>query len=112
MARVANLYFQDLFQSSSPQNEAIERILEVTPVCISEDQNHMLTTTFTREEIFGVIRSMHPTRAPGPDGIQAIFYRKYWDIVGKDLSEFCLQFLNGEKNLDQINNTYCTDPRG
>nr|KYP62772.1 Putative ribonuclease H protein At1g65750 family [Cajanus cajan] len=28
---------------------------------------------------------MSPLKAPGPDGFQAFFYKKYWQIVGRDL---------------------------
>lgn len=32
--------------------------------------------------------------------------RKYWEVMGKDVCDFCLQFLNGEKSLRHINKTF------
>lgn len=81
MERVANNYFQELFQSTNPQFEAIDQILDATPVCISEEQNLKLIASFIREEIHGVVKGMHPTKALGPDDVQAIFYQK---ILGGD----------------------------
>lgn len=105
MEGISTEYFQVLFQSSNPMLENIDLILDSIPSSISEEQNAHLTRSFTREEIGGVIKKMHPTKAPGPDGMQAIFYQKYWDIVGEDVSNYCLDFLNGEASLHEINKT-------
>lgn len=32
--------------------------------------------------IFSVVKSMHPIKVLGPDRMLAIFYQKYWDVVG------------------------------
>lgn len=69
MAEIANTYFHNLFLSSKPNMESIEKILEAIPSCVTEEQNTMLLRQFSREEIYGVIKNMHPTKAPGPDGI-------------------------------------------
>ena len=36
---------------------------------------------------------MYPGKASGPDGITALFYTKFWDIVKKDLTRMPNQFL-------------------
>jgi hypothetical protein len=36
---------------------------------------------FTEEEVWGVIRSLPPDKAPGPDGFTARFLQYTWDIV-------------------------------
>lgn len=66
---IANQYFYKLFQSSCPDLEAIENVLEAIPLRISEEHNSELTRRFTREEITEVVKGMKPTRAPGSDGI-------------------------------------------
>lgn len=77
MERVATTCFEDLFQASPQHLEATDQILEATSRCISEVRNAKLMVPFTRDEIYAVVRSMHPTKAPGPNGMQAIFYQKY-----------------------------------
>lgn len=100
-----NSYFSKIFQSSEPQMESIDHILETIPTSISDEQNDVLVQKFSKEEIWGVLKSMHPIKAPGPDGLQAIFYQKFWDIVGEDTCKICLQYLNGELSLKEINKT-------
>lgn len=72
---------------------------------ITDEDNAYLLKTFTREEIEVVLKSMHPTKAPGPDGYQAVFYQKYWNIVGSDTVSLCNNFLNGNMDLGLLNKT-------
>ena len=48
---------------------------------------------------------MHPDKAPGPDGMTGCFYRRYWKIVGEDVTKVILGFLNEGEQLKEINHT-------
>lgn len=39
----------------------------------------------TKEEIVAAIWSLHPDKAPGPDGFTIAFYRSHWYSIRKDL---------------------------
>lgn len=49
---------------------------------------------------------MFPTKSLGPDGFHAIFYQKFWDMVGKDALRVVLGFLNGSMDISSLNETF------
>lgn len=51
---------------------------------------------------------MHPLKALGPNGLPALFYQKYWHVVGTDVSRMVLDILNNGKDPSVINNIFIT----
>ncbi|KAL5576089.1 hypothetical protein UlMin_017788 [Ulmus minor] len=51
---------------------------------------------------------MAPTKSPGADGMSAIFYQKFWPIIGEEITAACLGFTNGGHPLGSINETIIT----
>lgn len=67
--------------------------------------NTDLERPFTKEEIKESLFSMHPLKAPGVDGMPALFYQKYWHVVGESVYQTCLEFLNDDGDLCLLNHT-------
>ena len=70
--------------------------------------NQNLIQTFTRSEVEAALKQIHPTKAPGPDGMFAIFFQKYWNVVGNDITCMVLNVLNRNMSMSSINKTSIT----
>ena len=67
--------FEDLFTTSG--NVEVEEVIEKVDARISVEQFAQLAAPFTGAEVYDAIFQMHPTKAPGPDGMSAIFFQKF-----------------------------------
>ena len=101
--QAAVTYFENIYTTASPSR--VEEVVAAIPVRVTEDMNESLSHTFTREEVATALKQIHPTKAPGPDGMSAIFYQKYWDIVGNSVSNMVLNVLNNNLPILEINKT-------
>ncbi|KAK5845316.1 hypothetical protein PVK06_001487 [Gossypium arboreum] len=101
---IARDYFSHLFGSRGVGN--LEHVLSGVHSCISDSMSQGLLAPYSEEEIVKVLKGMRPTKASGPDDFPAVFYQKFWSIIGKDTSEFCLNILNESCSLEDINRTY------
>ena len=80
--RILNFY-QNLFSDRrcAPTNFSI--IKDIISEQVTNNDNNMLTTIPTNEEVHAAIFSLDSSIAPGPGGYSGAFYPKCWDIVGK-----------------------------
>ncbi|XP_075665500.1 uncharacterized protein LOC142635183 [Castanea sativa] len=103
IADAAVSYFEDVYTLTSPSQ--IEEVAHLIPAKVTADMNESLIKDFTVEEVQTTLSQMHPTKAPGPDSMSAIFYQKYWKIVGADVTNVVLNVLNSDMSLADINKT-------
>lgn len=68
--------------------------------------NKSLTECFTKEEIVQALRQMTPLKSPRPDDFSLSFYQFYWHIVGEEVTNVVLKFLNDGVFHECINFTY------
>ena len=51
---------------------------------------------------------MAPLKVPGPDGMPLLFYQHYWSLIGENVSQSVLNFLNSASLLEHLNHTFIT----
>ena len=104
IANVATGYFDNLFCASTC--DQMEECLNVVPRKVTLDMQDTLSSEFSAEEVKIALFQMGPTKAPGPDGMNALFYQKFWHVVGDTVVDAVLDFLNNGHMLPDINHTY------
>lgn len=55
----------------------------------------MLIALPTLEETKESVFSIDPTSAPGPDGLNALFFQTCWNIIAKGVHNVVLAFFSG-----------------
>lgn len=64
--------------------------------------NDRLTAPITDEEIERALFQMGPTKAPGPDGLPALFYQRHWSLLKADVCSAIRGFLSGESTPESF----------
>lgn len=49
---------------------------------------------------------MDALTTPGPNGLPPLFYQRFWNVIGSDVSKVVLTFIEFRKMLKKINYTY------
>ncbi|XP_038708495.1 uncharacterized protein LOC120003549 [Tripterygium wilfordii] len=80
-------------------------IIETVTSRVTDEMNESLLRPFSEAEVAKSLFQMHPLKAPGLDGLNALFYHRHWDIVKGEVTEFCLDVLNGGRSLEEVNFT-------
>ncbi|BFG37836.1 hypothetical protein CerSpe_241100 [Prunus speciosa] len=97
-------YFTQLF--SSAQGEGMGEILDGLECRVSPEMNHSLMQPFCSDEIKHALFQMHPSKAPGPDGMSPFFYQKYWAIFGDDVVRAVTEYFRCPGAVSKNNSTF------
>ena len=103
-------YFKDLFSTTVPTE--FDSFLEEIVPSISPQMNQILLRIATEEEVRQALFMMHPEKAPGSDGMTALFFQHSWHVIKKDVVEMVNNFLVTENMDPRLNITnICMIPK-
>jgi hypothetical protein len=83
-------YFTSLFTATTCDTEPI---LQVIKSCIDGEDNCMLVAPFNSDEFKNAVFQMHSDKAPGPDGLNPAFYKRFWSLCGEEIVATCTKWL-------------------
>ncbi|KAG2712673.1 hypothetical protein I3760_04G137100 [Carya illinoinensis] len=103
---IANIFidhFKVIYTSINPYiPNQLENLFEKQ---ISDQKNERLLVIPSEVEILEAIKQILNYKAPGPDGMTALFYRHYWSIIKNEVIEAVQNFFRSGKLLKQLNHT-------
>lgn len=99
-------YFGGLFQTSAPCAALIDEILKIVQPVVNPSMNLQVSRSFSPVEVTQALSQMSPLKSLGPDGYPAVFFHKYWHIIGNDISSCVLEFLNNNRLPARLNFTF------
>ena len=91
-AHITN-YFSSLFTPMAGA-DAPDILSRIAPK-VTDQMNEFLSAEFTREEVKMALDDFGDLKAPGGDGLSAVFYKHYWQLIGDDVVREVLQVLRG-----------------
>uniref|UniRef100_A0A803NW04 Reverse transcriptase domain-containing protein n=1 Tax=Cannabis sativa TaxID=3483 RepID=A0A803NW04_CANSA len=108
MTAIISDYFQELFTAQPLDSTALNHTINTIPQTVTAAMNDTLTQPFTPAEITAALKMMSPDKSPGSDGMSAMFYQNYWDIVGSSVTDVVLGILNNGNEMDMLNKSIIT----
>jgi hypothetical protein len=102
ICNIAKEYFDNLFQQGDNDDEEVTSLMGGR---VTNEDNQSLTRDFHIEEFKDALFSMHSDKAPGPDGLNPAFYKRFWELCGSEVFQTSKQWLQIGRFPDQLNNT-------
>ena len=101
---VITKYYSQMFTTNNTDPANI--VEEAIRISISEEDSAALIKIPTPKEIKEALFSVHPDKAPGPDGFSAGFFRTNWTIVGPAMISEITEFFRQGTLPNNINHTH------
>jgi hypothetical protein len=85
-------YFSNLFSSEVQATDPV--LLEKIHPRVTVEMNEKLKVPYSTEEVKKAAFSIGDFKASGPDRIHVVFYKRFWDVFGEEITSEVMQALN------------------
>ena len=75
---------------------------------VTRVDNEALLSPFTFDEFELAVRQMHSDKTSGPDGLNPDFFQSFWPVLGKDIFNACVCWLENKEFPASLNDTLIT----
>ena len=75
IATIAEEYYKQLFTYSNSLD--MEEVIDSMDKEVTKDMAQDLIHPYTADEVKAALFQMHPSKAPGPNGMSPIFFQKF-----------------------------------
>lgn len=97
-------YYSSIFTAQMSESSPV--VQESISPKVTLEMNQTLIAPTSALEIKETLFSIHPDKAPGPDGCSASFYQTFWDIIGDDISKDIQDFFAAGSMDSRQNETH------
>jgi len=98
-------FFIKLFTDDNEPFSLYILLADCFPLLTASDRQ-VLEKDYTGSEIKEGLFDMNPFKAPRPDGFQALFFQRYWNLAGNQLIILATKVLRGEELPDKLNEAF------
>lgn len=88
---ISKAFYTDLYIPDPVDDECQNKILENLPT-LNDDQQELIDNAISYDEL-STAASKSNNKSPGIDGLPSEFYKTFWTLIGKDLHEVFLSFI-------------------
>ncbi|KAI5349670.1 hypothetical protein L3X38_002559 [Prunus dulcis] len=89
----------------APNQHLVMDFLQIVEPCVTSQDNINLLAPVSDYELELAIKGIGSLKAPGPDGLQAIFYHKCWENTKQMVKDLVNEFLSNNIPLQDVNHT-------
>ena len=106
--KIAKKFYENLYSLANIEENLQKKFLDFISNKISDEQNDSLCAPVTKEEIEFALTKMQKGKTPGPDGLSAEFYKRYWLIIGVDFTKVVNEIFSKVCSCKNFNQGYIT----